>query len=502
MRAAAATSGADRTVDNVAVLEDRRDLVVARNPFDLDSAGIRLAPSRTGGYDAAPVRVAPGTSGSPLGVGEEGARTVDLPFSFPFYGRVYRQAFVHADGNITFERPDEGGGQRGLGRFLHGPPRIAAFFTDLDPGRGGTVTARLEPTRAAFLWEGVPSGGQVNRNTFEAVLHADGEIELVYSREMQGREAIVGLSPGATDLLIPADFSNAASAGGDSALLERFSETEKVDLASVTRRLIETHGDVFSQIVVYTTRPLNPVGGTLAFEINVRNDVSGIGLDLFDHSAEWGSAGALESIVFMDAIDQYLEFDGFEFLAHEVGHRWLSRLRFQAGGAAVSNALLGRGDVHWSFFLDSDASVMEGNDLVDRGGGRFETTDVARGYSALDQYAMGLREAAEVPSFFYVEAPDDFRPNRAYKASSGPEAGVSFTGMRRDVSIVDVVRALGPRRPAAGPRVVRQAFVLVADAVAPARDVQVGAVARIRARFEGYFRQATEGRGAVDTHLP
>jgi hypothetical protein len=186
-----------------------------------------------------------------------------------------------------------------------------------------------------------------------------------------------------------------------------------------------------------------------------------------------------------------------------VGHRWLARLGFTRSGLD-GGALLGRGALHWSFFLDSDASVMEGNDLEDRGGGRFETGAVARGFSALDQYAMGLRAPAEVPPFFYVEAPDDFRPNRAYKAGSGPEPGVSFTGLRRDLRIEDVIAALGPRVPSsdAAPRLLRQAFVLVADASAPATEAKIATLARIRARFEPWYRDATSGRGASDSSLP
>ena len=490
---------ADRTTGGVAVLEDRGDLVIARNPFDLEGTGIRFSPDRDGGYAAEPELSTPGPPGASTGLTEERAVRIALPFAFPFFGRTYREAFLHANGHVTFERADDEPGPPGLARFLEGPPRIAAFSADLDIARGGTVTARIEPGRAAFLWAAVPGGGQLNRNTFEIALSPAGEVGLSYGREMQSREALVGLSPGGATDASAVDFSRPARGRG--ALLERFSETEKVDLPSVTRRLFAAHGDLFAQVVVYTTRPLNPVGGTLAFEVNVRNEIEGIGLDQFDHSAEWGSAGVLESVVFMDGVDPYLQHDGFEFLAHEVGHRWLSRLRFRSA-SGPSAALLGRGNVHWSFFLDSDASVMEGNDLVDRGGGRFETVDIVRGFSALDQYVMGLRDAAEVPPFFYVEAPDDFRPNRAYKASSGPEPGVSFTGVRRDVTVGDVVAALGPRRPSAGPRVIRQAFVLVADAEAPATDARVAALGRIRARFGTYFRVATEGRGAVDTELP
>ena len=130
--------------------------------------------------------------------------------------------------------------------------------------------------------------------------------------------------------------------------------------------------------------------------------------------------------------------------------------------------------------------------------------DFARGYSALDQYAMGLRAPGEVPPVFYVEQADDFRPSRAYKASSAPEGGVSFTGIRREVTIEDVIAEMGPRLPGAdrAPRVLRQVFVLVEDAAAAATAERRAAVERIRSRFEGYFRQATGGRGSVETRLP
>ncbi|HEV7500060.1 MAG TPA: hypothetical protein VGQ33_08665, partial [Vicinamibacteria bacterium] len=371
-----------------------------------------------------------------------------------------------------------------------------------DPARGGSVSAIVQVDRAAIVWTAVPGAGQLNRNTFEIVLHETGEIDFVYGR-MESREGVVGVTPGTTLSLTPARFSAGAPAGTAGALVERFSETEKVDLVSVLRRFYASHADRFEQVVVYTTRPLNPVPGTLAFELNIKNEVTGIGLGPIDTAAQWGSAGTLESVVYMDAIDPYLAHDGFEFLGHEAGHRWLARLRFRDAAGQTSGALLGRADVHWSFFLDTQASVMEGNTIRDEGA-RFQTVDFTRGYSALDQYVMGLRAPADVPAFFYVEGADDFQPNRGYKASSGPEAGVSFTGTRRDVRIEQVIAAMGPRRPPAGsaPPLMRQAYVLVSDAVAAATDVRRAAVARIRTRFEPYYRTATEGRGEVSTSLP
>jgi hypothetical protein len=493
----------DADVDHVAILEDRGDLIARRNPFDLDGTSLRFVPNPAGGYDAVPLAVpleAPGPVA--LAVGDDAPVAVDLPFGFRFFGNAYARAFVHGDGSVTFGVPDPASGERGMARFLGGPPRAAAFFSALNPSRGGTVTARLGPDRAVFQWNGVPGGGQLNRNTFQMALLAGGEVEIAFG-EMQTREALVGVAPGGRFDLAAADLARGVPRGAAGALVERFSETERLDLVSTVRRFLTTHGDGFEQIVVYTSRPLNPVPGSLAFEINVRNDVRGIGLEVQDRGTEWGSAAHLESVVYMDTVDPYLEHDGFEILGHEVGHRWLSRIRFR-DATGTGNGLLGRGLVHWSFFFDSDASVMEGNDIEDRGAGRFETVDFARGFSALDQYAMGLRAPAEVAPFFFVEGADDFRPNRAFRFSSAPEAGVSFTGRRREVRIEDVIAELGPRVPdhTRAPRSLRQAFVLVADAAAPANEVRRLAVARIRAHFEDEYRRATGGRATVQTTLP
>jgi hypothetical protein len=495
---AAVARGFDVDVDDVAVLVDRGDLIVRRNPFDLDGSALRLAPNRSGGYDAARLALPTEPPGTVLGLGDDEARVVDLGFAFPFFGAAYPRAFVHSDGHVTFGSPDAGAGAPGLARFLDGSPRIAAFFADFDPSRGGSISVRTEPARVVILWNAVPGAGQINRNTFQLALHADGTIDLAWAG-MQTREGIVGIAPGRPGEVTALDWSAVGPAPPPGALLERFSESEHLDLVAATRRFLSGRPDVFQQVILYTTRPLNPVPGTLAFEVNVKNDVQGIGLEAMDQSAAWGSAGALESVVYMDSADTYADVDGFEFLAHEVGHRWLARMSIDGGAGRTT--LLGRGGVHWSFFLETDASVMEGNAIADRGNGRFETVDIARRFSPLDQYAMGLRAPAEVPPFFYVDVPDDFRPNRPFKASSAPEAGVSFTGVRRDVRIEDVVRAMGPRVPATAHPIFRQAFVLVADDSAPATEARLRAVARIRSRFGPYFTAATDGRGVAISTL-
>jgi hypothetical protein len=496
--AAAAAGRGDGDFAGVAVLVDAFDLVARRNPFDLGGRAVRFAPGTRGGYRVSPLEAALEPPGEGLDVAL-GPREVQLPFGFPFFGRVHDSAFVHGDGSLTFSAPDRGPGAPGLARFVSGPPRIAPFFAPLAPERGGNVSMRLLPDRAAFLWSDVPGAAQLNRNSFAAVLRPDGSVEFVYGR-VESREAVVGLSPGAGGAVTPLDLTQPPSEELASGAAERFAEADALDLVSTARRFYAAHADDFDQLVVYATRPMNPLPGSLAFEVNVRNEVLGIGQRVLDEGAAWGSAARLSSVVYMDAVDAYLEVDGFEVLGHEVGHRWLATLRFREGSGPLREELLGRGAAHWSFFLDSDASVLEGNDLEERAG-RFESVDVARRFSALDQYAMGLRPPGEVPPFFYVAGADDFRPDRPYKVSSQPELGVSFTGRARAVRIEDVIAAMGPRRPPQGPRPWRIAFVLVADEAGAATAARVGALAHIRTRFESWFQEATDWRGLLDTRL-
>ena len=185
-------------------------------------------------------------------------------------------------------------------------------------------------------------------------------------------------------------------------------------------------------------------------------------------------------------------------LAHETGHRWLARLMFRDANRSISDALLGRQRAHWSFFHDSDGSVMEGNEITDLGGGSFRTASTTEKYGRLDQYAMGLVTAAEVPRWFYVEA-----PITSFDRESPAVVGITFTGTRRDVLIEDVIAALGPRVPSAAdsPRVHRQAFVFVRrpTAVLDARDLT--RLTRIREEFGPFFSRATENRMTVRTTL-
>ena len=112
---------------------------------------------------------------------------------------------------------------------------------------------------------------------------------------------------------------------------------------------------------------------------------------------------------------------------------------------------------------------------------------------------MGLLAESEVPRAFYVESPSGASQDR----ESAPRTGVSFTGTRREVSIGDVVAAMGPRNPPASraPRVHRQAWVYVVGRGRTADPAAIAKLETIRRAFEGFFLGATGGRMSVETRL-
>jgi hypothetical protein len=186
-------------------------------------------------------------------------------------------------------------------------------------------------------------------------------------------------------------------------------------------------------------------------------------------------------------------------VAHESGHRWGATLHFRDARGAESSAWLGRQLAHWSFFCDSDASVLEGNDIEDGGGGSFRTVDAVRRYGPFDLYAMGLLSESEVPPAFFVENPSGAN----FDPESSPQSGVSFSGTRREVSIADVVAVMGRRNPPAAQasRLHRQAWVYVVGRNRSADAAALAKLDAIRRGFEGFFAQATGGRMSVDTRL-
>jgi hypothetical protein len=497
-------------VGDVAVLVDDGSMVIHPNPLDLSNFGVQYVPQRRGGMVASPFGDPVSEEiGDRLPLGDDDAREVAFPrgFRFRFFGRVYTRMFVHSDGNLTFVAPDAASSERSLDRVLGGPPRIAPLFADLNPeaalGDGG-VYVLATPARIVVTWLEVPVFGQINRNTFQAVLYSDGRISFAFG-ELAAQEAVVGIAPGSGGQVQLLDYTaNLPSGVIRVGIAERFVRTRSFDHLAVAKAFFREFADVYDHLIVFLDFPQS-LGGGFAFEMTVKNDVRGLGVGVFDSTAQVGSRGRLRSFVQMGTLSRYPDDPEAEVLGtnstldvlgQEAGHRWLSFLHFIDENGARSDALLGRDLAHWSFCHNSLASDMEGNEYREDGGERFTTIAATDRFSPLDQYAMGLIPAAQVPPVYYVEG-------CAMDRDAAPQIGVTVQGRRVDVTIHQIIAAEGARVPDSrrAPHSFNMAFILVAEAGQFPSAESIAHVDRIRAAWGPYFAQATDGNGAVNTTL-
>ncbi len=505
-----ATEAEAEDIGEIAVLRDEGDLFRAANIYDLRDVTLRFSPNDDGGYDVAHLGTATWRSpvGEQLTLGDDASTALALPFEFPYYATTHDGAFVNSDGNITFEEADSASSLRNVSRLLSGAPRIAPFLADLDPSASGGVYARTGTEAVTVTWCSVPAFGSQLTTTVQASLLPTGVVEMAFDPGIGLGDAIVGLSPGRTTSFASVDLSDTAGAtGGAAAVGERFGLRGEIDTVSIAQKFLQSHPDAYDQIVIWTDAPI--LFEAFAYEITIANDIQGIGYPTYEIPSDFGS-DELSSIVVMGWLGKYSDdtektINGpdttLSLLGHEVGHRWLAFLEFSDHDRERSLELLGRDHAHWSFFFDSDASVMEGNDIEALGGGQFRTVAAVEGYSALDQYAMGLRDASEVPSFFYVEAPTNASPPA--RRTGSPEVGVTFNGTRRDVLIQDVIEVEGERVPSAAdsPNVQRQAFIYVVRGGRDPNADHVAKLDRIRQQWETFFRAATDQRMTAETRL-
>ena len=511
LSAPAAPSRDSVDVGEIAVLQDEGDLILGPNFFDLRNLGLRFTRNAAGGYEVRRIDAAFRTTlGTRLTLADDDSAQVNVAFNFPFYGAEHTVAFVNSDGNITFGEEDKSSTERNITRLLTGPPRVSLFLADLDPSVGsGRIFVHSAADQYTVTWCNVRGFESQRVATVQVSLLPDGAIEMKFDNGINLTDAIVGLSPGRTGDFTPVNLGEPGpTSGGGGAMGERFAQTGQLDTVAVARKFYRDHPDNYDQLVMWTDTVA--IRDAFAYETTIANEVRGIGLPVFDISRDFGSGGRLRSIAVMDYINKYPEDPNQKFLGEnttlsvlgqEVGHRWLAFMEFRDHRGETSDLLLGRGEAHWSFFFDSDASVMEGNDIEDLGGGSFRTVDAVRRYSRLDQYAMGLLPESAVPRFFYVENPTNPTPFK--DRDDGPQVGVTFTGTRRDVLIQDIIAVHGPRVPssAEAARVHRQAFIHIVSAGRNTDSAQVAKIDRIRTMWEGFFLQATDGRMRAETRL-
>jgi uncharacterized protein (TIGR03437 family) len=515
-------------VGAIAVIEDDGTLFFPQNLFDLDNRSVTFTPQSNGGYLVAAGGAAFDQSAADTGqriiLADDDTRQIALGFSFPFFDQTYTAVYLNSDGNLTFNDGDVAITERDLGRFLSGEPRIAPYFQDLNPEEGGRVTVSLQASRATFSWVSVPLccigvlPAPIARQTFQVTLFSDGRIQFAYAG-VQDRTAVVGISPGhvgAGGSLV--DFSQQTGLGTVGPVAEVFITESQFCVICTVQAFYKTHEDAYDLMLLWTNFSYLS-GNSFALAGPVRNDITGVqGIvgvntpnNIFDFAREIGSKnGRLQGLTQMEDLGKYPSDprarigavppnNTLSVMGQELGHRWLAFLRYPFGGIQLSDIILGRDEAHWSFFFNSEGSVMEGNAISDNGNGTFTTGEAVNKYSTLDQYVMGLRGPEEVnPSFVVLNATGTSRT-----ASSSPQAGLTFSGTRLEVTMDQVIAANGTRFPPAAleQRDYNFAFVLVGQRGAPPASAQIAKLDTIRQAWEETWPQYLDNRSKARTAI-
>ncbi len=520
-RAATATASTNRDIGNVAIIESSGGVVETPNQFNLDGSTLTFAPATSttyryaltaGGYDATAA-----AQGSPVvALGDDDSRLFALPFAFPFFGTVYRALYLNSDGNLTFNAGDNASSGRSVGRMTGGAPRISPLFDDLDPSQpGGGVRYFADASHVVFSWVNVAEYAQTGLGlpqTFQVRLYLDGRIQFSYQGGAPA-SAVVGIAPGAErggTALVSFLHDPAVEQGG--AVIERFGNSQDIDVISAAQKFYETHEDAYDYLVIYNNLNIWAAPGAVAYESTVRSSGMGYGVPVADHGVEYGSGSRLRSVLNMGTLSNYdkdanalvqarasSQDTPLTVLGHEAGHLFLAFSSVADASNPGAQPMIGFGGAHWSFVFNSEASLDEGEQITDRGAGaspRFVTSAVTQGYSPLDRYLMGLGPASDVPPTFYVK-------DSGISPIGHPALGKSFNGTPVAVTVDDVAQAMGRRTPdyTVAQHHFRFGFILVVAAGSPDSTLtdSVQKVEGYRQQFPAAYTKFSGNLGAAET---
>ncbi len=315
-------------------------------------------------------------------------------------------------------------------------------------------------------------------------------------------EAPAAASPGAQRndkaVVAASDFGNIVAMEVSGAY-DRGLATPRHDVA---QRFYRDHPDEFDFLIAFTTFEY-PTGEALAFYNSVRNDVQGIGLDRFDVSAAYGSAGRLQGYIDMAALSRY-DFNTrsaafrspLNTLTHEIMHRWSVQLHYLDAQGTRRDDLIGRDGAHWSLFADTEASLMYGAQWRQTAPDRWTITEARQRLGAWDMYLAGFADHSEVSDFGVIRSSEG-------NPADLPRVGLTVTGTQERITSAQVLAAEGARVPSAAvaPRYFTGALLLITrpgQAIDP-RDL--AKLERFRTAYEQYFQSATGGRASLRLHL-
>ncbi len=258
-----------------------------------------------------------------------------------------------------------------------------------------------------------------------------------------------------------------------------------------------------------------------AYYSPLANDIDGLGYgehlsdatgtpfpDVFDFSPD-----TLSGMVVANDFSTYITMPWFLPLVveQELGHKWCCFVRESVGQTSALE-LLGRDNSHWSYFLDTGGSPMEGNAWIWNGGSSFTTDtrdvfvagDGTTPLSELDLYLLGLIPSTDVDPWFVIQDPDVMGQQDIYgdviNRASGPQydRDVTITGTKFDFTIADVIDRNGPRVPASWDGDLRIAFVLIIQPGEETDGIIKSQVGLIVDQSENIWYTSTGGRSVIN----
>jgi transcriptional regulator CtsR len=266
----------------------------------------------------------------------------------------------------------------------------------------------------------------------------------------------------------------------------------------VAKEFLRLHPDQYDFMVIFSNFDFSmPETNARAFYLEVKNSTQGIGKLIFNNSDLYGST-KLQGTIDMGNISNVVSnpiVTGFDdtisTLAHEQMHRWGASIKFRDAYGNDSTALQGKDGTHWNFLLDSEASVLYGNDWKDNGDGTFTSTGGGKYYSPLDLYLAGFYDSTQVPQMLLIDNP-------LIDATRLPEVGTTISGTAKYVMIDNIITAEGDRIPSASTsqKNFKTAFILVTRPGTFNNNVLPG-IETIRNAWAGRFTELANGKGTI-----
>jgi Ca2+-binding RTX toxin-like protein len=272
-------------------------------------------------------------------------------------------------------------------------------------------------------------------------------------------------------------------------------------LKEVTNAYYTRHADSSDFLFVFTAFQFPVPDGAGGYYVPVKNDVTGINMPSIDYTAAFGSKGKLQGVINMLWTTQFtFNRTDPKFLsmmkigAHELMHRFGPDVAYlDAGGVRKTDLTNPINKPHWSYALDTDASIMYGARWTLDAGSTYKATQTFERLSPLDLYVAGWAPSSSVPPIKLLQLP-------TLPALNVPAIGTAqaTTGVVT-VPIAQIIAAEGARMPAF-PNAQRQYRASIILVIQPGQTVNAETYDQLevfRTAFEDYFDAITSGRASI-----